>query len=83
MFCPAHQSLETKPGLPTAVAVWQDPTVADISGNKSKVTCHPLSGSEFPIGQTWVTCEAVDGISDNITCAFQIGVTGTFHFHLS
>ena len=82
MYCPANQSLETTPGLQNAVAVWQDPTVVDTSGNRVKVTCNPLSGSEFPIGQTWVTCDAVDRRS-NSTCVFQIGVKGTFGFNLS
>ena len=77
MPCPGNQSLETKPGQLTAFAVWQDPTVSDLSGNLSSVTCSSLSGSEFPIGQTWVTCEGAEGVINNITCVFQIDVTGT------
>ena len=82
MPCPGNQSLETKPGQLTASAVWQDTGVFDLSGNMSSVTCHPLSGSEFPIGQTWVTCRGADGLN-NITCVFQIDVTGTFIFQQS
>ena len=76
MSCPTNQSLETNPGLPTAVAVWQDPNVTDNSGDMPNVTCNPVSGSKFPIGQTLVTCEAVDGNSNNNKCIFQLEVKG-------
>ena len=74
--CPFNQSLDTQPGQPTAVAVWQHPSVSDNSCDKPWVTCKPLSGSNFTIGQTLVTCEAVDSSGNNNTCSFHIDVQG-------
>ena len=76
-MCPLNQTLDTKPGQPTAVAVWQHPIATDNSGEKPNVTCDSLSGNEFTIGQTLVTCEAVDSSGNNETCRFQISVKGT------
>ena len=74
--CPDNQTSDTQPGQAFAVAVWQDPTATDNSGNVPKVTCDPQSESEFTIGQTLVTCEAVDSSGNNKTCDFQITVEG-------
>ena len=76
LTCPLNQSLETNPGLPTAVVTWQIPSVADNSGVIPKVTCNPRSGSEFSIGQTLVVCEAVDESNNNSTCIFQVVTNG-------
>ena len=78
VVCPTNQSLETKPGLPTALFEWRGPTAADNSGSMPLVTCSPESGSEFLIGHSKVTCVAVDGSSNNSTCIFQIDVQGMF-----
>ena len=75
--CPFNQTLNTKPGLPTIVAIWQHPSATDNSGDKPIVTCNPMSGSNFTIGQTLVTCEAVDSSGNNNTCTFKINVKGT------
>ena len=74
--CSHNQTLDTKQGQAFAVAVWQDPSATDNSGDVSEVTCVPHSGSEFSIGLTLVTCEAVDGSGNNNTCNFEIGVEG-------
>ena len=80
--CPANQYLETNPGQLTSVAVCQDPDAVDNSRVLPKVTCDPLSGSLYPIGQTWVMCEVVDGSGNDRTCIFQINVKGWFYFVL-
>ena len=77
--CPGSQTLNTPPGQALAVAVWQDPSVnaTDNSGDMPEVTCNLLSGSNFTIGQTLVTCEAVDKSGNNNTCSFLIRVEGS------
>src|SRR5439155_335612 len=36
------------------------PIAADASGSALPVDCAPLSGTTFPLGQTFVTCNAAD-----------------------
>ena len=74
--CPDNQTLNTEPGQAFAVATWQDLSVADNSEDVPEVACDPQSGSELRIGQTLVTCAAVDGSGNNNTCSFQISVEG-------
>ena len=59
-----------------AVATWQDPSATDNSGDVPEVTCDPLCGTNFTIGQTLITCEAVGSSGNNNTCSFQIAVKG-------
>ena len=70
--CPHNQTLNTQPGQP--FAVWQGPSVTDNSGDVPGVTCDPQSESNFTIGQTLVTCEAVDSSGNINTCRFQVRV---------
>ena len=69
--------MNTKLGQAFAVAVWQTPSATDNSGDVPEVTCDPQSGSEFTIGQTLVTCKAVDSSGNINTCSFQIRVEGS------
>ncbi|XP_072048509.1 uncharacterized protein [Amphiura filiformis] len=69
--CPADQETETDPGKGTAMFVYDNPTATDNSGEVS-VECYPLSGSEFVIGQTTVTCVARDSSENIKTCNFQV-----------
>ena len=75
-FCPDNQTLDTQPGQAFAVATWQEPSATDNSRDMPEIACHPQSGSEFTIGQTLVTCAAVDRSGNNNTCSFQISVEG-------
>ena len=59
------------------MVILEDSFASDNSGNVS-VTCDPESGTNFIIGQTPVTCEAVDGSGNKASCSFQITVTGKF-----
>ena len=78
--CPVNQLLGTNLGQPTAIAVWQHPNATDNSGNKPTVTCNPISGSKFTIGQTLVMCEAIDSSGNIKACTFHIGVIGTLNW---
>ncbi|XP_072023138.1 hyalin-like [Amphiura filiformis] len=69
--CPTDQEIETDPGKATAMFVYTNPTATDNSGEVN-VECYPLSGSEFIIGQTTVTCVARDNSENNKTCDFQV-----------
>ena len=82
-MCPVNQTLDTQPGQPTAVAVWEHPSANDNSGDKPNVTCNLISGNKFTIGQTLVSCEAVDNSGNNNTCSFKIIVKGILSFCFS
>ena len=56
--------------------MWKHPNTTDNSGHVKEVTCSPQAGSLFPIGETSVTCEVVDGAGNNATCHFNVVVTG-------
>jgi lysophospholipase L1-like esterase len=49
------------------------PTVSNGS-TPVNVTCAPASGSMFPIGETIVTCTAVDAIARQASCTFGVTV---------
>ena len=76
--CVSNQSVNTDNGLDSAMVEWEVPKVSDNSGNVSQVICNPKSGTNFPIGRTIVTCEAVDGSGNRAACSFQINVTGKY-----
>ncbi|XP_072048489.1 uncharacterized protein [Amphiura filiformis] len=71
--CPTDMELETDPGKATAMVVYQTPTATDNSGEVS-VVCNPASGSQFPIGQTTVTCVTGDNSKNNETCDFVVDI---------
>ena len=76
LTCVEGQSTEIDEGKPTAMVTWNGPIAEDNSGDIS-ITCDPASGTNFDIGQTTVTCNAVDGSGNEIICHFQVNVTGT------
>ena len=67
-------------GKPTAMAVWQNPIVDDNSGEVAHVVCNPPSGTNVTIGQTKITCEAVDGSGNKAGCNFDVNLTGTHYW---
>ena len=75
VICVEDQYVATDEGKPTAMVEWEDPLASDNSGNFS-VTCDPPSETEFPIGQTSITCEAADGSGNRAECSFPVSVTG-------
>ena len=74
--CPINQTRNTDTGLPTVMLAWENPSATDNSGDISEVTCDPPPRTKFVIGQTLVTCVAVDSSGNNNTCSFQINVKG-------
>ena len=76
--CVKNQSYHTEKGKPKAMVKWEDPLALDNSGNVS-VTCDPPSGADFPIGQTTITCKAVDSSGNRAECSFQVSVTGNVY----
>ena len=75
--CVNNQYVKTDKGMDTAMVVWEGPKASDNSGNVY-VVCNPQSGTNFTIGQTNVTCEAVDGSGNRAECSLQINVTGKY-----
>ena len=75
-FCPDDQSLPIAFGQPFVLVEWEDPTATD-NFDAPNVTCNLKSRSQFPIGETLVTCVAVDRSDNNSTCVFRIHITGT------
>ena len=72
----------TNTGKHTAVVEWQTPTITDNSGDIVNITCSPESGTEFTIGQTDVTCEAVDISGNRAACSFNVSVTGMWNIFI-
>jgi lysophospholipase L1-like esterase len=71
--CPADISAQAHVGrLPTVN--FNEPSEQDGQSPVS-VTCSATSGSEFPIGNTVVTCEAADALSRKASCSFTVAVS--------
>ena len=66
----------TDPGKSTAMVVWKDPSTVDTNGKDFELICMPPSGSEFQIGETEVTCLAVEEDKEELTCTFVITING-------
>ncbi len=54
-----------------------DSSAADSGSGLASVTCTPASGSVFAVGNTTVTCTAVDNVNNTNTCSFTVSVTDT------
>ncbi|MDH3215054.1 MAG: HYR domain-containing protein [Candidatus Krumholzibacteria bacterium] len=52
-------------------------TAEDDCGPEPTVTCDPPSGSVFPLGETVVTCTAIDSSGNVSECAFTVTVQDT------
>ncbi|XP_072023443.1 sushi, von Willebrand factor type A, EGF and pentraxin domain-containing protein 1-like, partial [Amphiura filiformis] len=73
--CPAIEPKNTDPGEVTALITWEGPVAIDNSGGIPTVTCYPPSGTNFTIGQSPVTCTAVDISGNQESCIFYVDVT--------
>lgn len=70
--CPTVAPVQSILGGPVSV-VFPLPTVQNPASNSS-LTCNPVSGSNFPIGTTPVTCQyAVSGVNA-LSCTFNVRV---------
>ena len=81
--CHRDLSVEADEDRPTARLTWRTPKTSDNSGNVPDVSCKPRSNTDFTIGQTVVTCVAVDGGGNRNNCRFLINVTGDYSMTFS
>lgn len=72
--CPSDVTVDTEPGLCSAIVTWTDPSALDDCDPVVEVTCDFPSGTSFPGGPTTVLCIATDdaGLSDS--CSFIVTV---------
>ena len=68
--CPTLVAIEQVNGL-TQIVTYPAPTT---TGGTQPVaaSCSPLSGSQFPLGDTTVSCAATDAQGRQATCAFSV-----------
>ena len=74
--CPVNRTVNTQTSQAYAHVVWTDPQVTDNSGEIPTMTCDADSGSQFRIGETEVTCQAVDPTGNQATCTFTVEIEG-------
>ncbi len=72
--CPEDIEVASDPGTCSAVVEYAVSATDDCS--EVSIVCDPPSGSEFPQGETMVTCTATDGDENSAECSFQVTVTG-------
>ena len=58
---------------PQAVS-WTVTASDNCEPNPPGITCNPASGSQFAIGQTSVTCRALDNAGNFVECTFEVDV---------
>ena len=76
MNVPESIVVNTDPGMPTAVASWQQPSATDNSGEPVTISSNFNSGDTFPIGITTVTYTATDTSGNEESATFTITVSG-------
>ena len=74
--CPVSRTVNTQPSQAYATVIWNDLQVTDNSGEIPTMTCDADSGSHFKIGESDVTCQAVDPTGNQATCSFTVKVEG-------
>src|SRR5262249_14450047 len=74
--CPADQTVECR-GPRTAVSFGAPTASADSCGPATIQGCTENSGAGFPLGQTTVTCAAIDAWENVGTCGFRVTVRDT------
>ena len=57
----------------TNIVTWAAPTATDNCAI-TNVTCNPTNGSNFPLGETIVTCTATDVGGNQTSCTFKVNV---------
>ena len=76
--CPINQTTATESGKATRFVEWDHPIATDNSGDTLTITCDHASGTNFTIGQTPVTCTALDAYGNSNSCIFYVDVKGIF-----
>ena len=78
----SSRSVNTDPGLPSAVLKWDPVTAVDNSGSIT-LTSNFQSGDTFPIGNTTIVYSAIDQ-SDNVAITgFTVTVEGNLFYHFN
>ncbi|MBN2505095.1 MAG: HYR domain-containing protein [Verrucomicrobia bacterium] len=75
LACPADLSVECQ--APEGTAAGFEVAASTTCGTTIVVTCVPASGSLFPLGETTVTCAAVDDLGNSNSCSFNVMVRDT------
>ncbi|XP_071792395.1 uncharacterized protein [Asterias amurensis] len=72
MTCPLSSSAYTNSGVATGTATWS----YSVTDNVLVVTqsCSAISGVQFPIGVTHVTCTAADAAGNTDRCQFPVSI---------
>ena len=78
--CPVNQTVNIEASKAYASVSWTDPQVTDNSGQIPTITCDAVSGSQFGIGETEVTCQAVDPRGNQATCTFTVKIKGNVNW---
>ena len=73
--CPADVSVATETGAASAAVAWAAPAVEDNDARGARVVCDALSGSRFSLGNTTVTCTALDASGNEASCTFAVEVS--------
>ena len=76
VICPPYQMVETDPTKSTTMVVWTAPLATDNSKLIPAVTCNKQNGSQFGIGASKITCQALDLAGNQATCFFVVDVAG-------
>ena len=68
LHCPVDPRVQSPDGRPTPI----DYPPPMVSGGEApvSVTCDPVSGTPFPVGDTSVSCTAGDALGQGATCSF-------------
>ncbi len=79
---PVVQPLTISCPAPTAVTAYRSPVsvtfAPNVAGGVEPIgaSCFPTSGSEFPVGRTNLTCNAIDGTNRVASCDSTVVVSG-------
>ncbi|XP_072033072.1 uncharacterized protein [Amphiura filiformis] len=74
LSCPAEVTETAAIGANSAFVYWSYKEVSDDYESVTHLTCDPAWGSEFHIGQTNVTCTAIDDHDNQVSCTFPVNV---------
>ena len=72
---PSNTVQPTDTDMPTAIVIWDEPSVADHSGSQTLTFSHS-PGASFPIGDTDVTYSAIDSSGNTVSLMFTVTVQG-------
>ena len=74
VFSDVSDVTEEATGPTGAVVTYDAPTAMDAVSGERPVTCAPASGSNFPLGDTLVTCTATDAAGNTASVNFTVRV---------